>query len=563
MFSQTNEIQSSSRYVRTFKVDYDWLPSTNAADSGFTIVPGVPYQIVYDPPGDMSSASLTNSSAVQTSVTTSFGVNAGASLSFGYEWEAPFGISSGDISVTASVKYAHNKDNNFTATIANSQTLSTSALADASIVGPGRGDLFVCPSLKIKWHLYRALADVGDSCAYKDGYVYKLFYTPVEDPQNTQLMVTASQLKDMVKDTAALRKILATSAVDPATHRIRSSLLDGDGNPIGSRLAAVDQTALLLAGGGAALARSYDSTVSQQVTVTSDLDVGMEAAAKVSAGGVYIATKLSVDVTVGSANSGTQSFSRSISQTLQDANSWDVIRYRTYLDRAFGVYVYQVDSAQSWTSFPYEAGYSKPSVAMKVSSDHDTLFVEKGALASFKLSVRNANRVDASMLDTIKDIAVSAIKTSGTDVSIDPVEVTAPRDSIRLVNVTVSAPDTGTYPLEIKLSGTLGQGTSSEQTIPVTQTIPLVVKVGSTSTGIATARLSQTASLMNLGRQLRIVSPNGSAWTLQTRDLGGRLLQTRTGTGTQNIDLPSSQGILLQTLDIGGTQIRALSSSLR
>jgi len=129
--------------------------------------------------------------------------------------------------------------------------------------------------------------------------------------------------------------------------------------------------------------------------------------------------------------------------------------------------------------------------------------------------------------------------------------------------VTVSAPDTGTYPLEIKLSGTLGQGTSSEQTIPVTQTIPLVVKVGSTSTGIATARLSQTASLMNLGRQLRIVSPNGSAWTLQTRDLGGRLLQTRTGTGTQNIDLPSSQGILLQTLDIGGTQIRALSSSLR
>lgn len=68
--------------------------------------------------------------------------------------------------------------------------------------------------------------------------------------------------------------------------------------------------------------------------------------------------ELSVDASTGKTSANTSTSSRAFSESLADANSWDVLRYRMYLDNAYGVYVFDVDSAQSWTSLPHEAGDS-------------------------------------------------------------------------------------------------------------------------------------------------------------------------------------------------------------
>jgi hypothetical protein len=188
-----NQATSIYDYKQTYKLDYAWTPSPLATDSGYVTIPGVPYQILYDPPGDGSFASLSQDTSLQTSVTTSFRYGAGASLSVGYGYEAPLGIASADVEVSASVDYKHNTDNQFTATVHSGSGLQTSSIADPTVTGPGRGDLFVVPSLRIKWHLYRSYHP-KDSLAVGDGYVYKLYYQPVRDTSSTLLKVTANYL---------------------------------------------------------------------------------------------------------------------------------------------------------------------------------------------------------------------------------------------------------------------------------------------------------------------------------------------------------------------------------
>jgi hypothetical protein len=486
-------------------------------------------------------------------VTASFGTSLGASLSLGYSYENALYNSGASIDVTASVKYAYNKDNNFTATMAQTQGLTSSSQSDASIVGPGRGDVLVCPSLRMKWQLKRFPA-LNDPLAYADGYIYRLFYTPVADPSNTQQVITASQLPDMMRgDTATLRKIQEVSVIDPQTHRIRSNFLDANGTILNDRLVKVDD-GITLSGGGTGVNRGYDSTVSKTVTVTQNFEVGTEVAAKLKVGGFTAGATLSASLAIGGVKEKNQTFSRSVSYAAVDANPWDQIRYTTYLDRTYGVYVFQVDSTQSWSSFPYETGYSSPAVQLGVKADRDTLFLVPGATDTFRLSVSNLNRSAKADLDKFAGVTIGSIVNSGAIVSSDGNTWNIDRTTVRTFKISASARDTGTYEIVVPLTAVVG-GLDYTQNVPLTLIVsePIPVKVNAQSVPVV--------RMVNAGGMVRVMCASDAAWKLSVRDISGRLLMTRTGTGAGAISLPVATGMLLQTLEVGGTRLQQFAVS--
>lgn len=541
-----------SMLVIEYHWNYKWAASPDPKDSGSFKFPGVPYQIVYDPPGDGSSASLTRSGSFATSVTASFATGLGASLSLGYEYENAVFNSGASIDVTASVKYNYNKDNNFSAVVTQTETIETSSDADESMVGPGRGDLLVCPSMLMKWRLYRVYLP-ADTLAHADGYVYRLNYTPVADPSNTELTVSVSQLADRLKNSPGiLTKILDASAIDPATNRIRSNLLDAAGNPVGNRLVKV-QDAKTLPVGGARSSLGYDSTVSQTTTVSQSFEVGTEVAAKLKVGGFTAGATLTASLAIGGSKENNQTFTRSITGVLTDANPWDQIRYTTYLDRTYGTYVFDVDPAQSWTSFPHEAGYSSEAVRLNIQTDRDTLFLQPGAVDTFRLAVSNGNWPGISSLDLFGGVTVGSIVNSGASVTADGNSWNIDRNARRTFRIAASAADTGTYDIVAPITGSVG-GVAFSQDVPLT----LVV---SASSSVAVAPRSQAGNrLVGRGDALRIECAADAPWTLRIHGVDGRQILNRTGQGSAEVALPAARGIQIQTLEIAGERIQRLSS---
>lgn len=536
--------ESGDKYLllRTFRLGYTWTKSPFPGDSGFVRLPSVPYQIVYDPPGDQSSASLSQESALQTSVKTSFGTSAGASLSFGYAYEAPLGIGGAEFEVSASVNYKHNKENEFIATVNTSKAISTPVGGSASQIGPGRGDVYVAPSLLIKWHLYRAYKP-KDTRARPDGYVYKLFYKPVRDTSTVLMVVTADYLRNtLANDTATLAAVLNSSAIDPATGRIRRSLVNGSGTPITDRLVLEENN--LLFSGGPSNTLTFSKTVTQSNTVSYEFEVGAEVMAKISAGGATAGAKLTASVTTGKTENTTSTLTRAFSRTLGDDDPWDQVKLRVYRDTRFGVFVFDVDSAQSWTSLPYEPLYSRQAVRWDVVTSADTLKVAAGSNAKFTLTVTNRNRADYKGLDTIGNVAVSVIRNSGATVSVDPSEMVSPRDVAKTVTVTASAGDTGTYLLDIKLLGSVANGTE------LTQIVPLVLKVGP-SVGVTRGAGSPQA-LVRTGDRLVLRGVGADQpWTLELVDLSGRVVARHEGRGEQTVSAPARQGVLVARWRVG------------
>lgn len=548
-----NDLDSRYDFRQTLKLDYKWVPSPLASDSGFADLPGVPYQILYDPPGDGSFASLAQDTSFQTTVKTSFGYGAGGSLSLGYSYEAPFGIASADVEVSASVDYKHNTEDEFTATVHSGSSIQTSPTADAKTTGPGRGDLFVVPALRVKWHLYRAYHP-ADSNAFTDGYVYKMFYRPVRDTSSSLLRLTASAVQDMFANhPAALAQILGSSVIDPATRRIRTSLVDPVTHlPRSGRLTQISSSWESLSGGGASTSNSFSKEVTQTNTVSYDLDIGAEASAKVKVGGVSVGATIKANVTTGKTSSTAHTYDRAFSETIVDADSWDFLRYRIYLDNAYGVYVFDVDSASSWTSLPWETGYSRPSIDWRVKADHDTLAVAPGESAVFRISVQNRNRPDIAAVDSIQSVQVSVGQNSGSNVSVDPVNFPSILGLDRTVTATVSAVAEGTYPVTILLSGSISNGVSSST--PLNQSVPLVLVV---KPSLSVADATTKPALRRAGNRLSVSVPEGSSWTLRTHDLQGRLVQEVSGVGSGTRELPALRGAAIVELSspAGGQRI--------
>ncbi|HXP90511.1 MAG TPA: hypothetical protein VN931_06245 [Fibrobacteria bacterium] len=529
---------------------YTWTPSSNAADSGTFIIPGVPQQIIYDPPGDGSYASLAKGASFSNSVTTSFGYGAGASLTAGYSFDA--GVASADVEVSASVDYKHNTDNQFTATVQTNNSMNTGTSTDPSAVGPGRGDLFVVPTLTMHWHLYYSHVPT-DPHAYSDGNVYKLFYEPIANAQNVLRVIDASNIPNTF-DTATAARLLGASVIDPKTHRIRDSLVDhSSGAPLTSRLTLLNSLSSFTGGGGSS-EQDSTGTVTQQTTVSYSVDIGASASAKIGIGGATAGATLTASLTMGGQSSTNNTYSRTIAMALSDANPWDVLTYRLYRDNVYGVYAWDVDSTQSWTSLPFEAGYSSPSVAWKISNDHDTLRVDAGQDTTFHVAVQNLDRSQPA-LDTML-MGASLVQNSGLSASVDPSGFKVALDSTGMANVTVSNPPMGVYKLVLALTGTVNSG--AVQALTGYDTMVLVA-------GIPTALhpIGRRELLSCQGRTLQVGALPGVDWTLRSVDARGRLLQERTGHGPSQVELPQADGLVFTRLVTSTDRADLVTSGVR
>jgi len=231
-----------------------------------------------------------------------------------------------------------------------------------------------------------------------------------------------------------------------------------------------------------------------------------------------------------------------------------VLTYRLYRDNVYGVYVWDVDSSQSWTSLPFEAGYSSPSVAWKISNDHDTLRVPAGQDTTFHVAVRNLDRSQPA-LDTML-VGASLIQNSGLAASVDPSGFKVVLDSTGTANVSVTNPPMGVYKLVLALTGTVNSG--AVQALSGYDTMVLVA-------GIPTALhpVGQRELLSSRGGALQVGVEPGVAWTLRSVDARGRLLQERVGRGPSQVELPQASGLVFTRLVTPSGRADLVTSGVR
>ncbi|MFW6254828.1 MAG: hypothetical protein ACOC41_07865 [Chitinivibrionales bacterium] len=438
------DISSNQNFVldTTVEMSIKWEFSSSAEDSGRFLVPGLVYQILYDPPGDQSQAQLTEGVERTTSLSTRIATSLGAELTFGYSYSSPLFGFGGEFEVSTGVNYRQESENEFTVTIEETEQIETAATSNPETVGPGRGDVVVTQGVWVRWALGRAYRpDHPD--AYEDGYIYKFFYAPIPGSGTVLKRVTYSYLSEEFSEHPQfIEHVKDVSVIDESTGRIKPDLI---GTP---RLSWVERTQI---SGDLPFTRTYTESQTQATTLTQEVELSASVMAKITSGGASAGGKLSMSFSTGSSQTSSTTHQRSFGLTYFDDEAWDVTVMDVYIDNQFGVYVFDVDSSQSLSSYPFEDLYSWQAVDFTVATDSVSKTALQDDTIRFTLDVLNTSASPHSSLSVLDPVGARVVQTSGASVSIDPVSVAAGKSSPAAMRIAVTPPSPGIYPIRIVL----------------------------------------------------------------------------------------------------------------
>ncbi len=427
---------------------FKWRTSPVANDTGSFLVPGIIYQMLYDPPGDGSQATLKQGIERTTSLSTSVKSSLGAELTLGYGYNSSILNVGAEFEVSAGVNYRVETSNEFTVSISENEEIKTSDGENMQTVGPGRGDVVVTQGIRVRWALGRTYLP-GHPNAHTDGYVYKFFYAPVPNSGTVLKRVTQNFLSEEFKDHQHfIQQVLDASAIDPVSSRIKKDLI---GSP---RLSFVERVQI---SGDLPFTREYSASQTQTTTLSQEVEVGASVMAKITAGGASVGTKLSMSFTTGSSQSSSTTHSRSFSLTYFDNEPWDVTFMDVYVDNKFGVYVFDVDSTQSLSSYPFEDLYSRPAVSFTVTPDASHKSAFAGDKLIFNLSVLNTSLSTHSGVNVLNPVGVQITKTSGATVSVDPLSSSAGRTTPSVFALDVQSANSGSYEVSLEFNDPRGE----------------------------------------------------------------------------------------------------------
>jgi hypothetical protein len=410
-------------------------PSVSARDTVY--VPAIIYQILYDPPGDHSYASIAQGTTFSTSMTMSCENSVGASVTAGGGFTAgDFGAS---MEVTAGVEFTQKNSQETSIKITTQSEQRSDQTGDPEYMGPGQGDLVVYQSVAYLFRLYRrAKPGIIVPTAERD-YEYFLGYRPL--PSESQ-PIRYSSMTHFRSQFAAypefVKQIEALSAIDPVTHRIRPELKNSGKVTL--------QQVYEFSG---YKSESWQSAQSKTFTYSWDLAVNLEMSMKVS----YFASveaKIKTSFTVGQTSSSGTEYTRTIGYEFADDESWDVFRMSQYLDRRFGVFLFEVDSARSYASWPFEDAYAGRSVNWHLSTPDTADTATAGDTLAFTINLKNLTTSNDPVLTqlTVK----SAVGSFAHKATINAGAIMLPKDSTFSYVVKLTSPSAGTFPADIEFT---------------------------------------------------------------------------------------------------------------
>jgi hypothetical protein len=156
----------------------------------------------------------------------------------------------------------------------------------------------------------------------------------------------------------------------------------------------------------------------------------------------------------------------------------DNFKITTYYDTRFGVYVFDVDSAQSNSSWPYEDGYSKKSVDWQIVSADTLKSGVAGDMLDYTITVKNASLNLGGIPDPLTLNA--EIVNYPDQASVFPTEIKITRNSNGTFIASLSSPKACTTSCILRISQPNPNGFGN----PVIGDIPLVAQFAPATSGI-------------------------------------------------------------------------------
>jgi hypothetical protein len=310
------------------------------------------HQILYNPPGDLSTQKLIQSTTISSSISVEKTTN--SSLYFGAGIEVTPEVFTGEVgaSIEAKATAAMEASNGSSIALARNVTEEISTRSDkpCDLVLFDKqnwyGALLAHPRLDKVFATDLQTGTVTNGVVtIPSDYVtsFQLFPLPMSGSLASRCADQyLAYVRDTVKDTSAVRNFRNLYVKDSLGNLLTSHpLLSGSQN---SKQSDEDDVR--------SLSITHQSTTTQ--TQSFGLTLGVSLDAKIIAGGVSVLFGGSFSVTDKRSAESSADSSKTVTTTWGDEEAWDVFRLDCYRNDAYGLFVCQSDSATSYSSAPWE-----------------------------------------------------------------------------------------------------------------------------------------------------------------------------------------------------------------
>jgi len=345
---------------------------------GYYTAPALPIYILRDPPGDGSYASITAANDVCTgntsSITTGDSQDGYFKAKLGLAGTVPFvGLSyeffvEAGVSVSASQSETSNNEYQTCLSTNTVYTTSASGTPDDVFIGSaaryayGMGRTFTRPTCATSAVTIPEFvsAQVGNAV----GYTFS--ESEIRGDVIPDLFAT---IGTMTVGTAEHTRAITQLGVWYQTLAMNDSI----------KANAEFETTQLISGGGIGIdhTRTYTTTESYAIQYDAILEEGLSLDFGVNIGGSGVSGGLTAKFQqgYGEGENGSNVATNTVQYHLEDANGTDDFSVKVKRDAVFGTYVFELDSAFSQTSCPYEGGYQVDQPVLSVGTPGNTHMV--------------------------------------------------------------------------------------------------------------------------------------------------------------------------------------------
>lgn len=301
--------------------------------------------ILYAPPGNTSSVTLTKSSTLSSSYSTENDLSTSLTIGVGIdiEPEALTGENGVDAEVSATISGALNTGSSVDGSVTTSQGWT---------LGGGSSDQVIFDMLRLRGYVLRhpRLDKLLETGAINDSD-FVAYRVVVPDPQKSlQCVPVADFVSTYGKDAVAMAHL------DSVYVKNRSTGLVNPEHPLisGQKPVFVKYTG----GTSTQSSGSVDVTTTKTLTESYTLGVGMAASLKLTAGSFVVSTSASLDVSHTVGKSSSASTEQGVAYSVSDNVPWDEFNYKYWIDPVYGNIVFEWDSSAT-----YNGGYPSYSSA--------------------------------------------------------------------------------------------------------------------------------------------------------------------------------------------------------
>lgn len=348
------------------------------------VTPQAPVCVLHDPPGDQSYSTLSTSQEVCSgrtySVSSDTSANVWGKAKVGCEGSVGFFGMSTDYSVyaeagvNATAGQTENSNDEYTMCFTASSTVSTSQQGEPD-------DVFFGSAIRYRYGFMRTITATGCGTIQKSikfvmepvGVMSSYFYTEYQI-RNTVLPDLDNVIAQLPPGSTALR-----DAINQRNVWIQTLALNDEVRTTGPAVGAP----VAWNGGGAADNQEYTATTSASHSITYsvylDAAISTEYAAEIGGSGVSGGSEIALRTEYGQGQSQSNTTTNSLGYTFQDDDHDDYFYVQVRKDPYFGTFAFELDSAVSRTSCPYEGGTPLDQPTLSVGSPGQTSMVIENA----------------------------------------------------------------------------------------------------------------------------------------------------------------------------------------